>query len=92
MIINTSSNMGDTTVSIQGNQTFGSGGAGNTVKRCYEIAPTTSQTAAITFYYLVGQPIVSQVRNLSPWGNRERRWCKSTLRANSILGQRELAL
>jgi len=53
--------MGDTTVSIQGSQTCSTGGPGNTVKRCYEIDPTTSQTATVTFYYLVAQPIVSQV-------------------------------
>jgi len=53
VIIDTASNMGDTTVSIWGNQTCSMAGSlGNTVKRCYEIDPTTSQTATVTFYYL----------------------------------------
>jgi len=53
VIIDTASSMGDTTVSIWGNQTCSMAGAlGSSVKRCYEIDPTTSQTATVTFYYL----------------------------------------
>ncbi len=44
-----SSNMGSTTVTIWGNQLCP--GASFGVKRCFDLAPTTAQTAAVTFYY-----------------------------------------
>ncbi len=65
-VVPTSGRMETTTVSVWGNQHCGIaipaiaddlfGGTGNnasyTVLRCYEITPTTPQTANITFYYL----------------------------------------
>lgn len=45
-------NMGSTVVAIRGNQSCSEGGgATDTVKRCYDITPTTSQSAQIRFYY-----------------------------------------
>ena len=47
--------MGDTTVTIRGNQTCGTAGTlGATVKRCYDITPTTAQNATVRFYYDAG--------------------------------------
>jgi len=47
-----SSNMGSTTLEIRGNQACGTAGnLSDTVLRCYEIDPTTSQAATLTFYY-----------------------------------------
>ena len=45
-------NLGSTTVAIRGNQSCTEGGgATNTVKRCFDITPTTVQSAQIRFYY-----------------------------------------
>jgi len=45
-------NLGNTTVAIRGNQNCTEGGGATTpVKRCYDITPTTVQTAQIRFYY-----------------------------------------
>ena len=44
-----SSDMGNTTVKISGNQLCP--GALKGVKRCFDLTPTTPQTAAVTFYY-----------------------------------------
>ncbi len=41
--------MGDTTVTVWGNQACA--GTQNTVMRCFDISPTTSQQAEITLYY-----------------------------------------
>jgi hypothetical protein len=53
-------NMGRTSVAILGNQMCGSAGPllGLTVGRCYEITPTTLQTATVKFYY----------RSVEVWG------------------------
>lgn len=42
--------MGNTAVSVRGDQTCDTDGAG--VRRCYEITPTTASPSAATFYYL----------------------------------------
>ncbi len=46
------SNLGSTSVAIRGNQTCTEGGGATTpVKRCFDITPTTGQSAQIRFYY-----------------------------------------
>jgi hypothetical protein len=51
--ITTSGNMGSTTVAIRGNQDCTTQDEpGDTVDRCFDIDPGTSQTANVTFHYL----------------------------------------
>ncbi len=61
----TSVNMGNTTVTVSGNQQC-AGVANTTVKRCFTVTPTTQAAADIKFYFSepemtpTGQPLASQ--------------------------------
>lgn len=48
--INTTGDMGATTVTVWGNQAC-AGASGSTILRCFDITPETAQTAQVTFYY-----------------------------------------
>jgi len=60
--------MGNTVVSIRGNQNCGSAGTlPATVKRCYEITPTTSRTATVRFYYRSSEANGNTTPNAYHW-------------------------
>jgi hypothetical protein len=85
VIINTSGNMADTTVSIKGNQNCGTAGTlGSTVKRCYGITPTTSQTATVTFYYLDSEANSNTAPNVYHWNGSS--WVLQTYDAQDTSG------
>jgi subtilisin family serine protease len=50
--ITPSGSMGNTTVEVRGNSQCTTTDPSDTINRCYEITPTTSQTSTIRFYYL----------------------------------------
>jgi hypothetical protein len=54
-IISPAGNMGTTTVEIRGNQDCTSNPTSQPVQRCFDIAPTTNQSATVRFYYLPGE-------------------------------------
>lgn len=55
-------NMGSTTVKVSGNQLCAGAHAG--VKRCFDLAPTAPQTAAVTFYYTEAERSGANASNL----------------------------
>ena len=60
--------MGDTTVSVHGHQNCPNGN-GDAVQCCYEIEPTTSQTASVTFYYLDNEANGNTEPNVYHWND-----------------------
>ena len=51
----TGGNMGSTTVTVKGNRTCTTDPTSATVRRCFDITPTTSNAATIRFYYLAAE-------------------------------------
>ncbi len=59
--------MGSTTVQIRGNAQCTDADPTDTVNRCYEVAPTTPQTANVRFYYLEGELDGQAPGSLNAW-------------------------
>ncbi len=93
--ITTTGNMGDTTVTVWGNQACAD--TQNTVLRCFDISPTTPQGAEITLYYRDaeenGQTAANiwhfsggnwvQATDITRGGTGEGKWVKGTVTAFS---------
>ena len=73
-------NMGSTVVAIRGNQSCTEGGgATDTVKRCYDITPTTSQSATIRFYYRTAEQNSEAQPNVYHYSGSGTVWDLQTL-------------
>ncbi|MBN1889656.1 MAG: S8 family serine peptidase [Thermoflexales bacterium] len=75
LVITPTASMGDVQVSVRGNQSCGDNGTQlQAVQRCYEISPTHSVAATITFYY----SSVEANGNLTPtvyhWNESGHEW------------------
>ena len=81
-ILPTSGDMGSTTVAIQGNQACPNGDS--TVMRCFEVAPETTQTATVTFYYRDAEENGQDVPFIWHWTGSA--WEQETLSGRGSMG------
>jgi len=65
--ITPASNMGDVVVEIKGNQTAGCNSEDTLIHRCFDIAPTTSASATICFWYLNNESNDYDPTNMQVW-------------------------
>ncbi len=65
--ITPASGMGDVTVEIQGNQTAGCNSEDTLIHRCFDIAPATSASATIRFWYLNSERNGYDPANMQVW-------------------------
>ncbi len=63
----TTGSMGATTVQVKGGAQCTTTDPADTVNRCFEVAPTTSQTANLRFYFLDGEKDSQIPANVLPW-------------------------
>jgi hypothetical protein len=65
--ITPASNMGDVTVAIKGNQTGGCNSEDSLIHRCFDIAPATSASATVRFWYLNSERNGYEPANMQVW-------------------------
>lgn len=76
--ITPSSNLGDTTVAVSGNQVCAQAN-GNPVRRCYEITPTTAASADVKFYFQNAELRTGQsLSSLNVWHYNGSTWDQQT--------------
>ncbi len=70
VVVTPTANMGNVTVVIQGNQSCTT----LTVNRCYDITPTTPQTATIQFFYRAAEENSQTMPSVWHWNSVSRTW------------------
>jgi len=70
VVVTPTANMGNVTVVIQGNQSCTT----LTVNRCYDITPTTPQTATIQFFYRAVEENSQTTPSVWHWNSVSRTW------------------
>jgi hypothetical protein len=81
-------NLGSTVVAIRGNQNCTEGGGAiDTVKRCFDMTPTTAQTAQIRFYYRSAEQNGEADPNVYRYSGVGANWQLQTLVARGGSGE-----
>ena len=73
IVTDSSHNLGSTTVSVKGNQICAQA-QGYPVKRCFDVTPTTQQSANIRFYYSQAEMQGGAYDTLNVWNYHSSQW------------------